>query len=961
MSHPNLTRSLLALAIASASFNVTATTITLSEEPMKLEGKTYDSLTVTGRYIGKPEFEGDGFDFYNSTVKGNLIVDAHIETEEVNGLNAQAFQTEDNAKIHGDLINRGHLEVRGLQTEALELNRTTIDGNLINEGKIIAKGGALIPFYEDTDINSGLVVRETSVGKDIHNKGSILASVTDVNPNLPAINSQGINIEGASIGGSVTNSGTITVKNEQAIGNASGILIQDHKLTIDDDEVVPPYRATTITGQVKNSGTITATGENAVGVRIGNGVTLEGGVHNTGTIHGDNVGIQLDGTNTTVNITQAGGLIKGHDYAINQGKSTANLTLTGGEIDGKLNVTSITVEGAGTINADEVTAKQLTVSNSGHLTLTQATQLNTALHLAGGEVTSDALIVNSGKEITVSADSTINAANVTADKVTVSNGSLLTLSQPTQLNTDLTLAGSGIHANEFTLNNLEVLGNSHITANNVTINSDKLTVSQGNQLNLQGKSGTLKLNVADLTFQNGAVIGLELTPEQDNSQPIVNVDGNLVFESGSTVSLSAVKGLKLNNDEYLLIQAKEISADSEGLVQGTALLKVNSYENLNGLLSANVSVVHDPAATIKAIGASKNAQAAASQMLGLIESLEQSDNLDNQAFAHMLLTLNDAELKKTAEQMTPDMHDGAIAVANLNQNLISNVTASRTAAIRGQSSGGALAETGVWMQGLYNNARQGSRNAISGYNAYTSGIALGADTKVTDNLTVGAAYGYMDSTVNSKRGNTTEVDGHSLTLYAGYELENYFVDSNLTYSKNNNESKRHIADTAAKGKYDSNTLGLRVIGGYDFQLDNMTLSPLVGVNYSNTKLDSFTEKGSPAALRTGSQRYEVIELGAGARLAASYPLGQGRLEPQAQAMIYHDFAADSTKSTSAFVNAIDGGSFIAYGAKPVRTSYQASLGADYKVGAFTVGGSYVYTGKKDFNADTFTAKVRYDF
>lgn len=201
MSHPNLTRSLLALAIASASFNVTATTITLSEEPMKLEGKTYDSLTVTGRYIGKPEFEGDGFDFYNSTVKGNLIIDAHIETEEVNGLNAQAFQTEDNAKIHGDLINRGHLEVRGLQTEALELNRTTIDGNLINEGKIIAKGGALIPFYEDTDINSGLVVRETSVGKDIHNKGSILASVTDVNPNLPAINSQGINIEGASIGG----------------------------------------------------------------------------------------------------------------------------------------------------------------------------------------------------------------------------------------------------------------------------------------------------------------------------------------------------------------------------------------------------------------------------------------------------------------------------------------------------------------------------------------------------------------------------------------------------------------------------------------------------------------------------------------------------------------------------------------------------------------------------------------
>lgn len=345
----------------------------------------------------------------------------------------------------------------------------------------------------------------------------------------------------------------------------------------------------------------------------------------------------------------------------------------------------------------------------------------------------------------------------------------------------------------------------------------------------------------------------------------------------------------------------------------------------------------------------------------LLRLLSNSTNASFQAFANELAQLDAGEAARVAEQMTPDVDGAAANVATQGLALISGVTSSRTSAIRGQSSGAALAETGVWAQGLYSDARQGTRNDVAGYNAYTSGMAIGADAKVTDSLTVGVAYGYMDSTVNSKRGNTTEVDGHSFTVYTGYELGNYFVDSSLIYSKNENNSKREILNTTAKGTYDSNTLGLSVLGGYDFQLDGMTVSPLVGMNYSNTKLDGYTEKGSAAALRNGSQRYEIAELGAGARLSASYPLGQGRLEPQVQAMVYHDFAADSAKSTSTFVNAVGGSSFVAYGAKPQRTSYQTNVGADYKIGAFTVGGSYGYTGKKGFDSDTFAAKVRYDF
>ncbi|MGA4815318.1 hypothetical protein ACPA9J_08850 [Pseudomonas aeruginosa] len=76
-------------------------------------------------------------------------------------------------------------------------------------------------------------------------------------------------------------------------------------------------------------------------------------------------------------------------------------------------------------------------------------------------------------------------------------------------------------------------------------------------------------------------------------------------------------------------------------------------------------------------------------------------------------------------------------------------------------------------------------------------------------------------------------------------------------------------------------------------------------------------------------------------------------------MAYHDFAADGSPKH------LD----LCAGWHALREprcqggaqQLQAGVGADYHLGAVTVGVSYDYTGKTDFNADTFTAKVRYDF
>ena len=46
---------------------------------------------------------------------------------------------------------------------------------------------------------------------------------------------------------------------------------------------------------------------------------------------------------------------------------------------------------------------------------------------------------------------------------------------------------------------------------------------------------------------------------------------------------------------------------------------------------------------------------------------------------------------------------------------------------------------------------------------------------------------------------------------------------------------------------------------------------------------------------------------------------------------------------------------------PVRDSYELGLGANYRMGAWSVGGSYNYLTSSGFDSDSFTAKVRYAF
>lgn len=461
-----------------------------------------------------------------------------------------------------------------------------------------------------------------------------------------------------------------------------------------------------------------------------------------------------------------------------------------------------------------------------------------------------------------------------------------------------------------------------------------------------------------------AVLRLLLDNSTSPDTPILKVSGATYFSEGSRVELAARANdfrTASGGTRYTLINTGSWEEPQNvNVVSSSALLEVKNFAIEGNDLKALVSTRSDETIEqniIEADGSQNTANALKPLANSLMAALGENDPVFN-AFAN---ASSNAELASLAKTLSPDVSRGVIHAATSGQSLVNNAITSRSSNARtGRSSGDGLQEQGVWLQALSSDADQGSRRGVDGYDANSHGIAVGADGKLNAETTLGLVYSYLDTEVKSDAGSKTDVSGHALTLYGDWSHDNFFVDASLMYGWNDNESKRYIAGTRAKGDYDSAVFGVNALAGYSLHLNrNLLLEPQIGARYANVMIDSYREKGSSAALNVGSQRYEVGEMGVGARLAAAFDVGQGSLEPEARVMAWHDFIGDKAGTTSTFV--LGGTPFTTNGASPVRDSYEMGVGATYRVGAWSVGGTYNYVTKTDFNADTFTAKVRYDF
>ncbi|EFQ65900.1 autotransporter [Pseudomonas fluorescens WH6] len=732
---------------------------------------------------------------------------------------------------------------------------------------------------------------------------------------------EGLEIGATTIGGSVINSGTIrstpptgTVTTPGYLGGGEGIYLH----------------GTTIAGDVSNTGVIDMAGPDAIGLILdvngGTPTTIGGKLLNSGSITATGEGawgIEVE-TDTSPLRIENSGLISAN------GNDAKGMFFYNGTIDYILNTGTLEAKGtnANAFEFLEATFAQNSASGSrGIINRGTITADGTAI-LVGPDQTSSFEINQQAGEIRSNSGTAIDANNLAT----------------------LNWTGGQITGDLLNLNAVNVAGQANFAGSRiiapVSVNAGSLNLSA------PGTAITGNLNVA-----SGAGIDMHLSDSVVPTTPYLTVNGTANFAQASKLTVSANPGdFASTNDgtQYTLLQATRVQNNGLSVTSASSLLDVLSYSADAQTVKAVVAVKNDQQVQqdLAGVGAGAASALAVNRFKnGVLSTLSQ----DDQVFQALANAGTAQQLAQIGDQLKPDVNRGALDVALSGQSVVNGAIFNRLTDQRESHQVG-----GVWVQGLSSNMDQDGRGGNNGYSANSSGMAVGVDGRLNDTTTLGVAYSYLNSNIHSDLGNKTDVEGHALSLYGNWALQNWFVDGSLSYGHNENDSKRHIAGTTAKGSYDSNVLSASVIGGYSFKPSQaVVIEPRVAARYSNVRMDGYDEKGSSAALSTRSQRYEVGELGAGVRLAGNLPMGAGRLQPEATLMAYHDLMGDRVAQTSSFVEG--GSAFTVTGASVARDSYEASVGVNYNVSDFTVGASYTRQARSGFDADGVMLKARYAF
>lgn len=162
-------------------------------------------------------------------------------------------------------------------------------------------------------------------------------------------------------------------------------------------------------------------------------------------------------------------------------------------------------------------------------------------------------------------------------------------------------------------------------------------------------------------------------------------------------------------------------------------------------------------------------------------------------------------------------------------------------------------ENNFWIKGLGDFTYHATHNGIDGYDYNGGGYAVGADRRFTPNTILGAAFGNLYGT-NKSRTWISEVDQTSYTalLYGAWRKQlspnnAITINGSAGFGWVTNKLDSYYEGGASHGKW-QNRMGFATLQAtWDHNLNkSWTLSPFLGIEYTQVNQNSFTETGYDA-------------------------------------------------------------------------------------------------------------------
>ena len=230
---------------------------------------------------------------------------------------------------------------------------------------------------------------------------------------------------------------------------------------------------------------------------------------------------------------------------------------------------------------------------------------------------------------------------------------------------------------------------------------------------------------------------------------------------------------------------------------------------------------------------------------------------------------------------------------------------------------------GLFASGQIGREDSSAQGSTPGYNMDSSGITIGVDYRVKDNLVLGGAIGYTRQTTDlaASQGNL-KMSGWSLSGYGTwYGKNDWYVDGSFTWGNNTFDSLRHIdytlplpggalavVDQIATANSGGNNWGGSLAVGRDFHNKALSYGFYGKLQYNHQSFDAFQEQldqtlpGSGLGLRVNSRSNTSTASVLGAKLDYNRSTNWGVLVPHAEVEWQHEFRTDPGAFTATFLD-----------------------------------------------------------
>ncbi len=497
----------------------------------------------------------------------------------------------------------------------------------------------------------------------------------------------------------------------------------------------------------------------------------------------------------------------------------------------------------------------------------------------------------------------------------------------------ITLSGDNVfssntdnHGDNDLYNNGKITVDGHLTLDGGISGDGTITFADGSQLTVNAGTTTITNDVVnegvslDMIFANGFTgkEGYQLVSGNlDQEFDITNAD-NALFTIETTDANGTYNVIKKAADEI----AASTGASSSQASTITAITNGNTdNETFN---------------------------AAANNIASLLQSSDKND-VKSGTDAATALAPEVAPMVQHSETQTANQVFGAIST-RLTGGTISTGG-------EGMASGDNIFErAAMWVQGLFNHSKLDDTSKAYGFDSDSSGIAMGVEKYINDDVKIGLGYAYTDTDIDGFM-RSTDVDTHTAFVYGEYKPSNWYVNGIMSYGWSDYSESKNVTGVGINSDYDVETFGLQAMVGYDMQVNGLGLTPEVGLRYVHISQDGYTDS---ADQKVSSSDSDILTGVIGAKVSKNFALENGmNIKPEARVAATYDLTNDDVNSVVTLAN---GSAYVVEGDALDRFGMEFGAGVTAEVNdnvEFALG----YEGKfrEDYQDHTGLLNAKYKF